>query len=316
MAIMKESIFVQIPSYRDWELPKTVKDCVSKSSGEYQIHFGIHNCILNKNEIPLDFEDAKVSYAESIAPQNLGLQKSRKIANSFYGGETYYLQIDAHMRFVKNWDTILVSTIKRYQHMGIKKPLVTQYPAIYTYEDNGKEKLWRDSTWAPYAICLCENRQQFKDILLPIQRAVISPPNCGFTYSVSGGFIFTVGNFANIIPNEKIAFWGEEPLIAARAFTHGFDLVVPNAETLFHLYHSNQLFEKVKRILVWEDFPELWQEMDMASKAEYMSIFTERRISDDALGTERTLEEFEEFTGLNFTDRTIKCWLHENHAAP
>lgn len=312
MAVTKESIFVQIPSYRDWELPKTVKDCVSKSSGEYQIHFGIHNCILNKNEIPLDFEDAKVSYAESIAPQNLGLQKSRKIANSFYCGETYYLQIDAHMRFAENWDEMLVSAVKHYQSMGIKKPLVTQYPAIYTYDDRGNEKLWEDPAWAPYAICLCENHQQFKELLLPIQRAIACPPNCGFTYSVSGGFIFTVGDFANIVPNEKIAFWGEEPLIAARAFTHGFDLVVPTKETLFHLYHSSQPFEKVKRILVWEDFPELWQEMDVISKTEYKSIFVDRRVSDDALGTDRTLEQFEEFTGLNFYDGTMKCWIHDS----
>jgi len=312
MAIKKETIFVQIPSYRDWELPKTVQDCLTKSSGKYEIHFGIHNCVLSKNEIDIGLIDATVGYTESIAPQNLGLQKSRKIANSFYSGETFYLQIDAHMRFVQNWDDLLVLCLRKYQKAGIPKPLITQYPDIYTYDENDNEVLWNQNDWGPHAICLCENREQFKERLLPIQRAVVSPPSCSFTYSISGGFIFTLGEFANIVPNEKIAFWGEEPLIAARAFTHGFDLVVPDNQTLFHLYHSGQPFEKVKRILVWQDFPELWQEMDTISRTEYQSIFTDRRVSDDAFGTERTLEEFEEFTGLNFSDRTIKCWIHKN----
>jgi len=40
--------------------------------------------------------------------------------------------------------------------------------------------------------------------------------------------------------------------------------------------------------------------MDTVSKQEYRSIFTDRRVGDDALGSVKSLEEYEEFAGLDF----------------
>lgn len=310
---MKKSIFVQIPSYRDWELANTIQDCLQKSSGNNKIVFGVHNCIFSKDKIPLDFGKAKVSYIESISPNNVGVLKSRKLANSLYSGEDYYLQIDAHMRFVKDWDEILINDHNYYKTLGIKKPLLTQYPGNFQYDNPPN---YKNPPYFQTCVVFCQFPNQFTETLIPSQTAETAKPQCGFHYSISGAFVFTDGNYSKIVPNDKIVFWGEELLTAARSFTHGYDIVIPRKFIVWHLYASGRPFEHIKRHHAWQDFPELWQEMDAVSKAEYMSIFTERRISDDALGTERTLEEFEEFTGLNFADRTIKCWLHENHAAP
>ena len=306
-----KTVFVQIPSYRDWELPHTVKDALEKSSGENTITFGLHNCIHSEDDLNIDFQNKNIRIKTSIAPNNVGVLKSRKIANSFYDGEDYYLQIDAHMRFVKNWDNILIREHDAYKQLGVAKPLITQYPGDYQY-DNLPNYL--NPPYSEMCICFCGSPQQFYETLIPTQTAITSKQNCGFHYSVSSAFIFTDGDFANIVPNEKIAFWGEELLVAARAFTHGYDIVIPRKFVMWHLYASGRSFEHIRRHHVWQDFPELWQEMDIASKAEYLSIFTERRVSDDALGTDRTLEEFEEFTGLDFANKTIKCWIHENHA--
>ena len=297
------SIFIQIPSYRDFELNKTVASAVTNASGRIKLSFGIHNCILFDGEI-----DVKVDYPEwvtihsatSIAPQNIGLQQARYIANEFYEGEAYYLQIDSHMRFVKNWDTTLIKGILNYQSMGLPKPLITQYPPSYIYEDDGGENHQYNEPFYQCGIWFGEHPQQFKDTLLPSQQAKVLSDDCGFIKSVSGGFIFTLGQFANVKPNPKIAFWGEEPLIAARAFTHGFDLVMPFAHNVCHLYHSQQTFSKVRRHHVWQDFPEVWSAMDSESKQEYKRIFSERVVGEGALGTARTLEDYEEFSGLNF----------------
>jgi len=302
------SIFVQIPSYRDWELSETIRDAVAKKSVDNTVAFGVHNCMLADDDMSLDFGSAIVRLEQSIAPNNIGLQKARKIANALYDGEDYYLQTDAHMRFVQDWDKILIDDHNMYRNAGIQKPLITQYPGDYQHDNlpNHANPPFNETT-----ICFCENREQFLQTLIPSQTAVSAKPACRFYYSVSGGFIFADGNFSKITPNEKIAFWGEEPLIAARAFTHGYDIVAPTRFVLWHLYASGRSFEHIRRHHVWQDFPEMWQEMDAISKAEYQSIFTDRRMSDDALGTERTLEEFEEFTGLNFAYRTIRCWIHE-----
>jgi hypothetical protein len=302
------SIFIQIPAYRDFELPLTVSDCIRKASGKNQLHFGIHNCISFPEEVTLSDSTeiyAKISHSISIAPENIGLQQSRYIANEFYDDEDYYLQIDSHMRFVENWDTILVEGILRYQEMGLPKPLITQYPPTYGYDDDLKEREIVVTDFYQCGIWFGENIRQFEDTLIPSQTAMVISDNCGFISSVSGGSIFTLGGFAKIKPNRKIAFWGEEPLIAARAFTHGFDLVMPFAHTVFHLYHSQQPFEKVRRHHVWQDHGEIWTKMDTESKEEYRKIFENREVGEFALGTERTLDEYEEFAGLDFRNRKI-----------
>ena len=297
------SIFVQIPSYRDFELNKTIASAVTNASGLNKLSFGIHNCILFDGEIEVKKDYPKwvtVNSTTSLAPNNIGVNISRSIANEFYDGEDYYFQIDSHMRFVKDWDTTLIKGMLDYQNMGLPKPLITQYPPSYIYEDDGTETHHNTGAFVQCGIWFGENTQQFKETLIPTQTAKVISANCGFIKSVSGGMIFTLGEFAKIKPNPKIAFWGEEPLIAARAFTHGFDLVMPFTHSVCHLYHSGQSFHKARRHQVWQDFPKAWETIETESKKEYRRIFSERIIGEGALGTARTLSEYEEFSGLNF----------------
>jgi hypothetical protein len=303
-----KSVFIQIPSYRDLELQKTIVDAVYQSSGENYLHFGVHNCYLTDDEMQLDypkFENAKVSQVNSLAPQNIGLQLSRKIANNFYDEEDFYLQIDSHMRFVKNWDKHLIDAFSMYQYFGINKPLITQYPSTYSYDAHMNERYVpsrevRNIDYHPTRISFHENKLQFSNIRIPSQTAMSMNKHCAFTASVSGGFIFTEGSFHQITPNPKIAFWGEEPLIAARAFTSGFDLVVPHMDIVWHLYASGQEQQYVRRHHAWQDFPEIWPKLDSDSKAEYFRIMTQREIGRYALGSERSLDDFEQFAGLDF----------------
>ena len=298
------SIFIQIPSYRDFELNKTVASAVDNASSLNKLSFGIHNCILFDGEIEVktDYPEwVTINSATSIAPKNIGVNISRSIANEFYGGEDYYFQIDSHMRFVKDWDISLIDGILEYQSMGIPKPLITQYPPNYKYNDDGTEDLQIIEPFYQCGIWFGEDVQKFKDTLIPTQQARVISDYCGFIKSVSGGFVFTIGEFSRIRLNPKIVFWGEETLIAATAFTNGFDLVMPFTHNVCHLYHSQQTFAKARRHHVWQDFPEVWGVMEKESLQEYKKIFSERIVGEGALGTERTLEEYEEFSGLNFS---------------
>jgi len=295
------SIFIQIPSYRDFELNKTIASAVNNASSQNTLHFGIHQCLLFDSEIVINTNYPhwiKIDSVDSTAPENIGLQKSRYIANKFYNNENYYFQIDAHMRFVKNWDIKAIEMINWYISIGIDNPLITAYPSSYWYLDDGISEHHTD--YYPTKILFVQNLDQFKRTLIPLNTAYPTNKYCGYTASVSGGCIFTLGSFANIEPNQKIAFWGEEPLIAARAFTHGFNLVTSPEHLVSHLYASDQPFSKIRRHHVWKDFPKIWDKMDTVSKQEYRSIFTDRRVGDDALGSVKSLEEYEEFAGLDF----------------
>lgn len=303
-----KSIFIQIASYRDLDLPNTVKDAISQSSGKYSLHFGIHNCAIEDPEFSNGFQDlqgARITELRSVAPWNIGAQTARYWANKMYSEEDFYLQVDAHSRFKKNWDDIFVRTLEYYQELGIKKPLISQYPAAFSYDENMNEVFTpsREAENPGYfstRISFHEKPEQFDESLIPSQMAMPSPPMCGFTYSVSAGLIFTLGEFAEIEPNPKIAFWGEETLIAARAFTHGFDLVTPLQDIVWHLYHSGQSVERVLRKHAWHDFAEQWSVLDMLSRQEYKSIMRNRTVGRYALGSERSLDEYEQFAGLDF----------------
>jgi hypothetical protein len=291
------SIFVQIASYHDFELGKTILHAIKQSSKKHEIHFGVFNCYYENNDIYIPKVD-NLKIIEKKAPDGIGVGRSRNIANSLYDGQDYYLQCDSHTRFKENWDDFLISEIKRYQEAGIKKPLLTTYPGTYRYDDNLEEIIdWGNNV---NVTNLSDNIEQFKNTLIPNQRA-IDPEGTVFNKSVSAGSIFTVGEFANTDFNDKIAFWGEEIFIAAKSWTNGFDLVIPSSQQLFHLYYDhNQPLQRNGRRHAWKDFVEVFNDMVVESNAEIKRIFEQEVKGKNALGTERTLEEFGIYSGLNF----------------
>lgn len=291
------SIFVQIASYHDFELPKTLIHAVKQSSTKHEINFGVFNCFYQKNDIYIPKID-NLRIIHKLAPEGVGVGRSRNLANSLYNGEDYYLQVDSHTRFRKDWDDFLVEEIKRFQAYNIKKPLLTTYPGTYRYDNNLEEVI----DWGNHvnAINLTDKPEQFKETLIPNQRA-IDPEGTIFNKSISAGSIFTVGEFGQMDFNDKIAFWGEEIFIAAKAWTSGFDLVIPSIQQIFHLYYDHDHpMQKSGRRHMWNDFPDIYNQMDVESKAEIKKIFEQNIIGKNALGSERTLEQFGTYAGLNF----------------
>lgn len=296
------SIFVQIASYQDFELPKTVIDAVAKSSGNHVICFGVHNCVVENHQIFIPMVP-NFRMQESQAPENIGVGLGRSIANSLYNGQDYYLQVDGHTRFYQNWDEELIRNILEMQAQGIKKPLLTAYPSSYSYNNNLKEHCdWDRSVTS---ISFAEKPEQFEQTLIPSQLAVPSEGGIKQT-SISAGFIFTLGEFAYLGFNEKIMFWGEEILIAARAYTNGFDLMIPDKQYIYHLYYDHSsVFQKNLRRHVWKDYPDQYHAKDLESKAEVYDILSTARVGKDALGTQRTLDEYGQYAGLDFKNKAV-----------
>lgn len=296
------SIFVQIAAYHDFELPKTILDALAKSSGKHVICFGVHNTYVDDFEVFIPLVP-NMRMQESKAPSNIGVGQARYLANKLYSGQDYYLQVDSHTRFYQNWDDELIRNILELQANGVAKPLLSAYPSSYSYNN----QLQESSDWdrGVTKISFSEFPDNFTNTLIPSQLAVACDGGERQT-SISAGFIFTLGEFAKIDVNQKIAFWGEEILTAARAFTHGFDLYIPDKQYIYHLYYDHSaVFQKNMRRHIWKDFPDEYAQMDTASKAEVFDILSTERIGPDALGTERTLDEYGLWAGLDFKNRKV-----------
>lgn len=292
------SIFIQISSYRDPELTPTILDAIKKSSGKHQINFGVHISYLDKSEIEIP-KIKNIKYVASKAPENVGVGIGRYLAHQFYNNEDYYFQCDSHSRFVEGWDEVAINSILKYQNEGIKKPLLTMYPANYWYVDETFTDIKTDLFEPDYKtiISFHQRPEDFKTKRIPSQTAM--PANDSiFTRSISAGSLFTVGPF--MAPNKDMAFWGEEIIMAARAYTHGYDLLVPEKQYLYHLYYNHDNPEMNRRKIFWKDFPKEFESMNFRSQEIVYKTLVEGTIGDGYLGTERTLEEYGQFAGLDF----------------
>ncbi len=299
------SIFVQIAAYRDFEVTPTILDAIKQSSGNHTINFGVHTVYLEESEINVP-DLPNVKHAESKAPDNIGLGIGRALAHQFYDGEDYYLQCDSHSRFIKGWDEVAIHSVLNYQIQGIHKPLLTMYPANYWYPSLDAKFVEKDvlSSGQLRNISLHENPDQFRKTRIPLQTAMPIVDGSVFVKSVSGGSIFTVNGFQPF--NTDIAFYGEEIWLAARAYTHGFDIVVPDEQYMYHLYYNhNKPAEINKRKLLWADFPDQFNALDVISKDLIYKTLTEGTTGDMLLGTERTIAEYGIFAGLDFINGEI-----------
>lgn len=292
------SIFIQISSYRDPELKPTILDAIEKSSGKHKINFGVHVSYLNESEIYVP-KIENLKYEASKAPKNVGVGIGRYIAHQFYNNEDFYLQCDSHSRFVENWDEIAINSVLNYQIQGIKKPLLTMYPANYWYLDETFTETSSDLLDPDYKtiISFHQKPENFKKLRIPSQTAMPAKGSI-FTRSISAGSLFTVGPF--MAPNKDMAFWGEEIIMAARAYTHGYDLVVPDKQYLYHLYYNHEKPELNRRKIFWQDFPEEFERMNAESQKIVYKVLLEETIGEGYLGSERTLAEYGRFAGLDF----------------
>lgn len=296
------SIFIQLASYHDFELGKTMYDAIYKSSKFHDIHFGVHNSYYKEKEMYIP-QYPNLRLVESLAPENIGVGISRSIANSLYDGQDYYLQIDTHTRFEYNWDEGLINLLERYKTYGFEKPLLSMYPGTWRYNDNLKEVV--DYSTEVTSTAFVDRPEMFEETMIPNQKAV-APENWIYQKAIAGGFIFTTGDYAELGVNEKIMFYGEEIIMAARAFTHGYNLLIPDKHYVYHLYYdADAVFQKNMRRHTWKDFTEEWGKLELVSKAEVVDILSNKRIGPGALGTVRTLEEYGEYAGLDFVNRKL-----------
>ncbi len=297
------SIFVQISSFQDYELPKTILDCIDKSSGNNVINFGVFNCYFENDKIIVpDIYNIKIE--ESVAPNNIGVGIGRFISNSFYNGEDYYFQIDSHTRFKKKWDENLISDYLYYSNAGLN-PVLTTYPGIYRYADGVEELLPNDNV--PYIGFnnTIESQSEFLNNKILPQVSMYNKDGNIFNKGVSGAHIFANGDLHKIAPNKKIFHWGEETLYSIRFYTNGYDILLPRSNNIYHLYYDHEDEPGSMRKLPGKYFKDETEKLLSISNKELYRIVNGKIVGDQELGTQRTLEDYEKYANVDFKSGRI-----------
>lgn len=288
------SIFVQIASYDDQELIKTVEDCLAKSSNNNIINIGIHECYINNKTI---FNNPNIKIKYSQAPENLGVGIGRYLSNELYSNEDYYLQVDSHTRFRKSWDDLLIDNLHKYIDTG-NKCILTGYPPGYWYEEDGSETLDLDAQTTSIKLKRVQSdHKMFNDRRIIDQEGI--PSNNTFcSESISGGFIFGTGDIYKVKQHPGIFYFGEELLKAASLYTNGYNLMIPDAPVVFHLYGNMS-----KRVPSWVTYPNETTSLEERSGYLIKTLLSEYDINASSkvwLGTERSLDMYGKYLGIDF----------------
>jgi hypothetical protein len=120
-----ETIFVSIASYRDVECQSTVESIYQRAQHPERIRVAVVDqidvsegdskctqpkipCSENPNQVLCQFRHL-INVFELPAYKSIGPVFARHVAHRMYRGEYYALQVDAHVRFVQDWDTQIIA---------------------------------------------------------------------------------------------------------------------------------------------------------------------------------------------------------------
>jgi hypothetical protein len=301
----KDTIFVQIASYRDAQLIPTIEDLLAKARHPEMFTFGICWQYDDTEDTSYYDNDPRFRIRKYHYTESEGLGWARNVTNQLYENETYTLQLDSHHRFAKDWDVMLLQDY--YQALTTsEKPIISTYctpfnphsteeynltPSIMSQYEFSTDKLLMSM---PYYI------QDYKT-----RTSVI------LNRTLSGHFYFVCGNFIKQVPYDPEIYFGgytEETTMSVRAFTHGYDIYCPYRQYIWHEYTRSY------RQKHWDDHGVKTEssskndktsgERDTLSRNKTRQLFDQEDHGMDmgvyGLGTVRTLHEYEIFGGFDF----------------
>lgn len=299
----KNKIFISIASYRDPELIPTIENCIANAKNPRNLVFGICRQFSEEDKFDdLSKYQKRKSFKIIDIPhkKSLGVCYARNKIQELYDGEEYHLQLDSHHRFVQDWDSKVKDCLNKLKKDGYKKPILSSYLPSYDPHHPTEDRL--DDLWRTYIdrfmpegpiFIFPETIQGWKNTDYPEKARFLS-----------GHFIFSFGNFITEVPYDpNLYFHGEESSLAVRAFTHGFDMFHLPKPWVYHHYGRD------KDARHWDDDPK-WVKLNNTSFKRYKELLgmdglKRKHLPKFGLGKERSLQDYEKYSGIRFKDRKI-----------
>ena len=308
-------IFIQIASYRDPQLVPTIKDCIEKAKNPKKLVFSIawqhstEDLWDNLDEFKDDkrFRIVDIDYKESK-----GACWARNQLQQNYKDEEYTLQLDSHHRFAENWDEECIVMVKQLQKKGHKKPLLTGYISSFD-PDNDPDGRIQQPWKMNFDRFIPEGAVFFLPATIDDYKERTEPLRARF---YSAHFCFTLGSFVKEVPHDpEYYFHGEEISIAVRAYTWGYDLFHPHKIIAWHEY------TRKGRKKQWDDDSK-WVTKNVNSHRRNRKLFgMDDEVKDIDFGIydfgkERSLEDYERYSGLSFKKRAVQQYTVDNKYPP
>lgn len=291
-----DTIFVSIASYRDPDCKETVGDLFTTASQPDRIFVGIceQTDTADTDLAAEDFDMWKnhVVILKMHASEARGPTFARYICSLMCSRQKYYLQIDSHMRFVQNWDGVLIEMFKSLPG----KVVISTYPADLKHHTDYKAgavlktvPIMRGLISDPRGIYRPQAAEMRALPDSPVPGALVA---AGFLFAESSALLGQVP----FDPHLDDVFSGEEVLLSARLFTHGFVAYSPDRPIAFHKYvrPGEPRFWDRQR----DDSDALRRMRLILGLSKEEPVHLKRNIKRYGIGTERSMEDFWAASGL------------------
>ena len=304
------SVFISIASYCDPVLGFTLARALAAARRPESLHFGVVDQSPASAPIPnpAALAPARLTYTRIEPVYARGPCWARAIAMSLYDGEDWFFQIDSHMDFDLHWDERLIQQAVALLP-GRKGVVLSAYPNAFVFEgDRAVRRATTDKVLAHVLKPGCAFEPGHP--VLPFEAHPVESdlPLPGF--HLGAGCLFAPGKYVQAFPYDPwFYFHGEEQALAARLFTHGWDIFHMPGLPVYHLY-NNAESGAPPRPLHWDPTHEAershgWWVHETRSRQRLAALVAGEPLGVYGLGRERTMAQYAAFSGIDFATRTL-----------
>lgn len=305
------SIFVSIAAYCDPVLPFTLRRAVEQATHPAELHLVVVNQ-RPAGSAPLDergLAPARLTVLDIDSRQARGPCWARALAMTLYEGEDWFFQIDSHMDFDPGWDARLIQAARglaRHQ----PRCVISSYPNAFVFE--GGQPVSRAVTGKVLAHVLKPDGR-FADghPVLSFEAHPVETSAALRGFHLGAGCLFAPAAFVQRFPYDPyLYFHGEEQALAARLFTHGWDIFHVPGLPVYHLYRAAGADDS-PRPLHWDNAHDQtrkhrWWVLEARSRARLQALVTgSEDLGIYGLGSERTMADYAAFCGIDYRLRTL-----------
>jgi hypothetical protein len=303
------SVFVSIASYCDPVLGFTLARARATARWPGQLHFGVvdQSPADSPHPAPADVSPARLSYVRVDPLYARGPCWARAIAMSLYDGEQWFFQIDSHMDFDLHWDERLIAQamVLLTGRVGV---VLSGYPNAFVFK--GNQPVRRPAT-DKVLVHVVKPGTSFEPDhpVLGFEAHPVDQCEAVPGMHVGAGCLFAPGQFVQSFPYDPwFYFHGEEQALAARIFTHGWDIFhVP--QPVYHLYNTGDAGAP-PRPLHWDPSQDTqrqrnWWALEQRSRGRLAALLAGEPLGVYALGSARSMADYAAFSGIDYAARTI-----------
>jgi hypothetical protein len=263
-------------------------------------------CVLEKPDLikyNKNIQTIRLKHFEAKGPTH-----ARYLCATLFDNQDYFLQIDSHTLFEKNWDQTAIDMLDEIkENTDSSNVVISHYPPNYDDIKN-KSRNVNNVTVNCESFFNNDGIVSFKGaefVDMSKRGGYIGAPH------IAGGMLFCEGKCIRDVPfdpNLPNLFVGEEILHSARVWTAGYDIYAPTKNFVYHLYTR-------------EDQPKVWSDVktfdskDAMNKVRTILGFQgdggelpkhlNDNINEYGIGKVRSLQDFFEYAGIDVANKTV-----------